>query len=204
MDSPSIVIVGNGPSLLGANLGEAIDAHQYVLRCNDYALNGYCRDAGRRTTHWGIGVWAGQLDKLEATGMLPYRGGIELWAVTSRGKDPATSPTWGRLCTQIDPQRTVRIGYGSLGQSVTDQLFKHRTARGSRVWPTTGLMAICEAIRRWPDAVVDVVGFWIGGQDNGHYYDPAINVITSAACHNYVAERALIDKWAGEGKVQRL
>lgn len=198
------IIIGNGPSLLGANLGDTIDAHKYVVRCNDYALNGFTKDTGRRTTHWAIGIWDVQLAKLQAAGMLPCNGGVELWTVTAQGKDPATVPSWGPLCKLADPQRIKRISYGSLGQAVTRELFKYRAARGARMWPTTGLMAICEAMRRWPDQTIDLAGFWTGGQDKGHYYEPDGDTITPASMHNYPGERRLIDRWVAEGKVRRL
>ncbi len=202
--SNTTIIVGNGPSLLQRNLGETIDAHKHIVRCNDYSLNGYAEDTGKRTTHWAIGVWDGQLAKLEAAGMLPYNGGIELWTVTVCGKDPATSPAWDRLCKQTDAKRIVRISYGSLGPLLTRELFKGRAARGARRWPTTGLMAICEAMRRWPGEPIDLVGFWTGGSDKGHYYAPDGDTITPAGMHDYPAERRLIDGWVDEGRVRRL
>ncbi len=197
------VIIGNGPSLLGRNLGETIDAHKHVVRCNDYALNGYAPDTGKRTTHWAVGIWHVQLAKLEAAGMLPCNGGKELWTVTAQGKDPAVLPLWGRFHRQVDPKRLVRITYGSLGPVVTRELFKSRVARNSRCWPTTGLMAICEAMRRWSDQPIDLAGFWAGGADKGHYYESGVDV-TRERAHNYPAERALIDKWVAEGKARRL
>ena len=48
----SIVLVGNGPSLLGKGLGDIIDAHDEVVRFNEFALAGHEADVGTRVTFW--------------------------------------------------------------------------------------------------------------------------------------------------------
>jgi len=54
----TVVVVGNGPSALKANLGSIIDAHQWVVRFNNYKVAGYEAQVGTRTSLWssvGIG-----------------------------------------------------------------------------------------------------------------------------------------------------
>lgn len=49
----SIVIVGNGRSLLGSKLGNLIDSHDIVVRVNNFRIHGYEEDVGvKRTQHW--------------------------------------------------------------------------------------------------------------------------------------------------------
>jgi len=48
----SIVLVGNGPSVIGKGLGPVIDAHDEVVRFNEFALRGHEHDVGTRTTLW--------------------------------------------------------------------------------------------------------------------------------------------------------
>ena len=48
----SVVIVGNGTSVLDADYGEAIDAHAIVLRFNSYIINGFERHVGTKTDIW--------------------------------------------------------------------------------------------------------------------------------------------------------
>lgn len=48
----SVVLVGNGPALLAAEMGEAIDAHDVVVRFNDYRVAGYEDHVGTRTDLW--------------------------------------------------------------------------------------------------------------------------------------------------------
>ena len=47
-----VVLVGNGPSLLHAEHGDAIDTFDEIIRINRYALTGFEAHTGRRTTVW--------------------------------------------------------------------------------------------------------------------------------------------------------
>lgn len=48
----SVVVVGNGPSLLSAEFGERIDAFDEVVRFNRYTTTGFERHTGTKTTLW--------------------------------------------------------------------------------------------------------------------------------------------------------
>lgn len=47
-----VIVVGNGPSLLAAELGEKIDAFDEVIRFNRYQIEGFEAHTGTRTTLW--------------------------------------------------------------------------------------------------------------------------------------------------------
>lgn len=47
-----VCIVGNGASLLGRGLGQAIDEHECVVRFNEFKIVGFEQDVGRRTSVW--------------------------------------------------------------------------------------------------------------------------------------------------------
>jgi SAM-dependent methyltransferase len=47
-----VVLVGNGPSVLGSALGPRIDAHDVVVRFNNFKVSGYEPDVGTRTDLW--------------------------------------------------------------------------------------------------------------------------------------------------------
>lgn len=47
-----VILVGNGPSVLTADFGVAIDAHDEVVRFNNYAIEGFEKHVGRKTTLW--------------------------------------------------------------------------------------------------------------------------------------------------------
>jgi hypothetical protein len=50
----SVVVVGNGPSLLTATDGGRIDGHDLVIRCNNYKVAGWERHVGARTDVWAV------------------------------------------------------------------------------------------------------------------------------------------------------
>lgn len=50
--SKSVVVVGNGPSLIGSGLGKIIDGFDEIVRFNNFVTDGYEDDVGSRTTLW--------------------------------------------------------------------------------------------------------------------------------------------------------
>ena len=48
----SVALVGNAPTVLGAKLGRRIDAHDCVIRLNDFRTTGFEADVGRKTSLW--------------------------------------------------------------------------------------------------------------------------------------------------------
>lgn len=48
----SIILVGNGPSLLGRDLGFVIDSHDTVVRFNGFQIKGYEKHVGVKTDVW--------------------------------------------------------------------------------------------------------------------------------------------------------
>ena len=51
-----VVVVGNAASLLDYRFGAFIDAHDVVVRCNYFAINGFEDNVGRKTTHWCVSL----------------------------------------------------------------------------------------------------------------------------------------------------
>lgn len=60
-EGQSIAVVGNGPSDLGRGLGNEIDAHDVVVRFNNYRIDGFERDYGSRADVW-VKCGAGDLN----------------------------------------------------------------------------------------------------------------------------------------------
>ena len=48
----TVAIVGNGPSEIGKGLGPEIDAHDFVVRMNNFQVTGYEADYGTKTDVW--------------------------------------------------------------------------------------------------------------------------------------------------------
>jgi len=47
----TIAIVGNSPNILNYEYGEEIDSHDFVLRFNNFVLDGYEKQLGSKITH---------------------------------------------------------------------------------------------------------------------------------------------------------
>jgi hypothetical protein len=47
-----VIVVGNGPSVLGSGLGKFIDSFDHVVRFNNFAIKGFEKDVGTKTTLW--------------------------------------------------------------------------------------------------------------------------------------------------------
>jgi len=50
----SVVIVGNGPSILDEKKGNIIDSYDIVIRINDYVIEGYEEHTGKKTDIWAM------------------------------------------------------------------------------------------------------------------------------------------------------
>lgn len=51
------VVVGNGPSVLGRKLGATIDSHGFVVRCNNFKLEGFEEDLGSKCDMWATTLY---------------------------------------------------------------------------------------------------------------------------------------------------
>lgn len=52
MDKKSVLVVGNGHSLLGSELGQKIDEFDEVIRINDWKTKGFEKDVGTKADIW--------------------------------------------------------------------------------------------------------------------------------------------------------
>lgn len=62
-DASSVAIVGNGPNLLGKELGKQIDSHDIIVRMNFFHTKGYEQDTGTETDIWVTGANEAYVDK---------------------------------------------------------------------------------------------------------------------------------------------
>lgn len=52
LNKTNYCVVGNAPTELNKGLGNKIDSFQYVVRFNDYVINGFEKDYGTKTDIW--------------------------------------------------------------------------------------------------------------------------------------------------------
>ena len=75
LDGKTIAVVGNGPSEIGKNRGAEIDAHDIVIRFNNYQTIGFEKDYGTKTDVWARG---GSTD-VHDRGLAKYK--LIVWAI---------------------------------------------------------------------------------------------------------------------------
>jgi hypothetical protein len=181
-----VVLVGNGPGVLRAELGEVIDGFDEVIRFNAYRLQGFERHTGRRTTIWstfGRGVLPG-----DEGGPVPEK---VLFVHGSRGK-PAIDglPTW----------RVPLSFYQALREAV--QAVTLRTGKDmERLIPSSGLV-----VALWCLTVLELEVLHFVGLDHfrkecsklHHYWVP--KGFGKPAEHDGEAEAVLLAPYAQAGR----
>lgn len=60
-----IAIVGNSPILLEKEYGEEIDAHDIVVRFNNFVIDGYEKHCGCKTTDICFNCWTNHNEKIK-------------------------------------------------------------------------------------------------------------------------------------------
>jgi len=194
----SIIIVGNSAELLGRGLGEQIDAHDLVVRCNSFITQGFEVDVGRRTDCWALSTWNGANFKLrnfcqqygvDLADFLPTLEAI--WIPFSTVKNREEFFQFLQWFRPIDPsaQRKIELTPARVERRL------HAKVKG----PSTGLIATYKAMDRFPNQVISLVGFG-KPDDRGpcHYYAPNKPFATG---QNYHREHEIFSELVAEGKV---
>lgn len=145
----NIVLVGNGPSAVDRLLGKEIDAHDLVVRFNNFILNGYEDFIGRRTDVHAVNE-----------GML--FGGIEDRGLPVLMAVPWTKDTnpclWQRMDYLMPP------GWDLICEEVA-RAFDRCTTK----WPSTGLLTLLHYAAIGHS--VSLVGFDCFQSGRHHYGD---------------------------------
>jgi hypothetical protein len=154
-----ILVVGNGPSLLGSKLGSTIDQFPQVVRFNGYEVGGFQADVGSKTTIWSR--WYGlptmrPMDQLDS-----------IWINMPVNERTPEKLAKAKLLLGNNQSKATIIPRLEIATMLQRALFggNHPTK-----WPSSGLLAIAHAI----DCGYDV---WIAGIDSWarepfHYYGP--------------------------------
>ena len=157
----TIAVVGNGPGCLGRGLGTEIDAHDLVVRFNNFPGDLHATDYGHRTDIWVRGAHKDVRDRPEIESFSLVVWEMDLF------RNLLEVPTHGDILyrdTQFAPDKITHI------DSDTKQRLWERSGL---VLPTSGLQILWmlyETLGTLKD--VDVYGFsTIDGGDTGHYFD---------------------------------
>lgn len=100
----------------------------------------------------------------------------------------------------LNPKKiTIFCGY-----SQTKNFTRWNVDRHKLPVPTTGIVAIAEALDRW-GKVVDIAVY--GSAElyrPGYYYEDEVIDCDAVSSHKYEAERLLLNEWAKDGLIRRV
>lgn len=180
----SVVLVGNGPGVIGANIGAIIDAHDEVVRFNNFKTAGFERDIGAKTT---------------------------LWSTFGKGVVPADSPPPVRVVLVHEnatpagsPQQVFRLPSAFYKRMMEEirAISKHQKA--SEVTPTSGFL-----VTRWllesgcPH--VNLAGFdHFSKAKSGQHHYWNVKTFARPADHDGDAERQLLQPFLIAGRLAYL
>lgn len=150
LEGRTIAVVGNGPCDSGKGLGAEIDAHDVVVRFNNYRIEGFERDYGSRVDVW---VKCGAEDVDHAM----RHPGIRAVLYT---RDIMDSGILARFARYPEEEMKDRI------VDYLDEDEMRVTVSRMRSYPTSGAFFI-NRLSRLKDVTVDVYGFaFLEGPDN--------------------------------------
>jgi len=183
-EAAGVVLVGNAPCVLGAGLGRRIDAHDCVIRLNDFRTLGFEADVGSRTSLWY--TRAHRLSRPDPASL----GEAHILAQndTLNQHPPVDEYLRGRL--RID----VPVGRASLLPSYA------RVATDGATYPkpTTGFRVI-QMLDFFVQRDFDIVGFEFFKGRGMHYFDVGEDRLKVGEMHAVDFERDFVQRVLLEG-----
>lgn len=187
----SVVIVGNGSSLLGKGLGKAIDSYEVIVRFNLFKTGTFSRDVGNGTT-----VWFNNRDASPPTIRSMLREHrfreihIHTWTKTAQAaesiRDALREAGLATPVYEVDKSLIVEMReFLGLPYSVF----------------STGAIGAWAMLKQ--HAKVTLTGFdWWDSPDRMHYYNDREPFPDPSKGHQPLTERAFFEKLAEMGRVQ--
>ena len=170
----SVALVGNGPSLTLGRAGAAIDAHDHVVRLNDFVLAGYEDRVGSRTD-----LWISSANRLAAPGCKGFEATRTLLLKPSHEQYPdLVAHVRGRLRLEIGD---AAVGFLPVHWHILT------TALGY-ARPSTGFRAML-MLEFVADIDYTVYGFDFFDHGRLHYFDEAANRLQVGEVHAPSFER---------------
>ena len=187
--APHVVIVGSGPTLLGAGLGAKIDAVDIVIRFNRFETVGFEADVGTRTD-----IWFGYMEPHPQIGtfkqvLFPWVGEVNIQKKFDRIE---------RACRKLNipfekvEDKIVSRAYNILGQTYP------KVPK-----PRAGFVGLVWAMFQWPLKNISIVGFDCSGEQEC-YYRPALLSATTKNKHDIEQEKKVLNAWIKMGILKLL
>ena len=155
----SAVVVGAGPSILGSNLGETIDNFDVVIRCNNFEIEGFEKDVGKKTDIWAVNT-------SRSTAPRDYTAFKEIWF-----KDQPAHKLLQKLSYNQDALEICRMISDPREYCKSLELNGIKIEPGEN--PSLGFRAILMAISEYGSVHIAGFDFFEGSEDKKffkHYY----------------------------------
>jgi tetratricopeptide (TPR) repeat protein len=180
----SVVLVGNAPALLGSRLGRQIDAHEVVIRLNDFRTVGFEADVGSRTS-----LWYTRAHRLARPDPASLGSAHVLAQVDTLNQYPPIDEYLrGRIRVSIPFDRaTILPSYVLMA---TDGATYPR--------PTTGFRII-QFLEFFRQEAYDIAGFEFFRGGGMHYFDVGEDRLQVGEMHAIDFERDFVERVLGEG-----
>ncbi len=195
MKNKTILIIGNGPSILKNKLGEEIDKFQTVARINNYKINNYEKFVGAKTSIW----FNGGNQNLRVPTILPKKIIVFVpFEIINNNLE------------KIKARTSHRIGLNPNEYELTSQEKMKDYELISKIKrPTTGLNSILWAIENYDKIIIH--GFDFFQKSKEHYYDnyffkKIINmkILKKGEKHDNIGEKLFVENLIAEEKVFQL
>lgn len=183
--SASVVLVGNAPTVLGSQLGGAIDGHDCVIRLNDFRTIGFEADVGRKTS-----VWYTRAHRLAR----PDPGGLGTAHILAQNDTlnqypPVDEYLKGRLRVDVPFERATFLP--SYVLMATDGATYPK--------PTTGFRII-QFLEFFCQRDYDITGFEFFKGPDMHYFDIGEDRLQVGEMHAVDFERDFVERVLSEGR----
>jgi len=194
MINKSILIIGNGQSILNNDFQNQIDNFDTVLRINNYKINGYEQFLGSKTDIW----FNGANSKLVAPYKIPKKIVVAIpSSIFLKHKN--------NIMTYVS--KRINVGNKKILLIPENEILDHENTVGHPRL-TTGLYAVMWSLKNYEDIYIHGFDFFINSKS--HYYDSKLmnfvneNILNKGHKHDNQKEYDFINDLIDKNKIKRL
>ena len=194
MNNKSILLIGNGESILKNKLQDKIDAFDNVLRINNYQIKGYESFLGTKTNIW----FNGANSKLTIPETIPEKIIVAIPSIIFL-RHQNNIQTYISNRVKVDNKEIILIPKNKI--EVYEGIVNHNRL-------TTGLYSIMWALNNYDNIYIHGFDFFINSK--AHYYDSKLmtfvnnKILNKGHKHNTEKEYNFIKNLIDGKKIRRL
>jgi len=192
MKNNSIIIIGNGESILKNKFGKKINLFKDIIRINNFITKGYEPFIGSKTTIWFNGANQG----LFTRNQFPKKIIVSLPSEVYKKKK------------NIDSHITKRINNNAFLKIPLKKIFEYENKVGHKRL-STGMYAIMWALDNYNDIYIHGFDFFL--ESKGHYFDNKVikfiknnSIIKKGQKHNAQLEKKYVQFLINEKRIKAL